>query len=62
MTEPLVQQTQHHHNEDCGGALVGGKSAGHALVSAELSSSSLSAVDLCVSDIDWGTSAHTTRY
>lgn len=70
MTEPLVHQDdddvrEHHHNhhhQGCVGAVVGGKSAGHVLVSADLSSSSLSAVDFCASDIDWDTSPHTTRY
>lgn len=66
MTEPLVHQddggVREHHHQGCVGAVVGGKSAGHMLVSADLSSSSLSAVDFCASDIDWDTSPHTTRY
>lgn len=54
MTDPLVLEMHLHHHHDNGWE--------EKKTTGDVSSSSLSAVDLCASDVDWGTSAHTTRY
>ena len=62
MSDALFQEMHRHHHHGCHVADDVGKSTSHALVGTDLSSSSLSAVDLCGTDIDWDTSAHTSRY
>lgn len=58
---------RHHYESDCFVADgEAGKACGQVIVTTDLSSSSLSAVDLSLdvgaSDMDWGSSAHTSRY